>query len=267
MATNKMTGKEELGEAYASGSLVSYLKKKAVNHNHYKHYPTDRTITRIIQDGSLLLNRGDNWNDDDDRSSFRSLTPDGYVRFAMCFSFSASESVAMWMLYGGRNKRGAMVDFTRSTMNGILDEVSSLEIGRLTVKGFEVSEIVHEPNFELFLQDVIYCGKSDDTGLYTIKRSDHRVDGLEPRPFEIGLVEKKYPWSYENEVRLIAQVKEDKLGHGQADYALIRYDGIGSCNRCYSSPDYEGDEDFRRSTLKGSINWDLCKGCSHRRNP
>lgn len=83
---------------------VKHLREKGKNHTNYKIYSYGTRITDIIDETTLYLSDGQRWNDRIDRDNF--CRKDQPRRFARCFSFSKSENVAMWMLYGGMKKMG-----------------------------------------------------------------------------------------------------------------------------------------------------------------
>ncbi|MDO4847489.1 MAG: hypothetical protein Q3968_05100 [Clostridiaceae bacterium] len=106
------------GNVSNSEELWNYLKKKAKSHNNYKCYSTIDRIIDIRDNKILYLSNGKTWNDISDRSEFNS---DDYqkVNFGKCFSFSQEENVAMWMLYGGIEKRSGMIDFTKKGIRAL----------------------------------------------------------------------------------------------------------------------------------------------------
>lgn len=237
--------------------LIQYLKDKGANHNNYKYYSTIEKVERLIEEQVIYLTRGDGWNDLKDDMGF-SGSRKGYVRFGKCFSFSRSENVAMWMLYGGTKKEGAMLDLTKSQAATILN-TDDFELGYFD-KGFEyVKRLAKTGNCSLFFTDILYCDESD--GSCTVKRSDERVDGLEKLPEGDGLLTKSYPWSYENEVRLVFEAPIDQVPEN-ADCVRIplNIEKAALKSRVYSAPN-STVRGYNRSRLKSSISWNICRGC------
>jgi hypothetical protein len=183
-------------------SLYTYLKQKGKNHNHYKSYSNIDSIVNIRNTKYLYLGTGVRWNDKTDRENFN---PDNseYLNFGKCFSFSAEENVAMWMLYGGIDKRGGMIDFTKKGMESILS-VQSIEFGHSDNHSFVPDKVLRADFFDLYCVDIIYY-KENSTGYY-IKRSEESVNNMPKSIFnQLMFCKKAYPWLYENECRLICQ--------------------------------------------------------------
>lgn len=244
-----------------SKELWAYLKDKASRHNSYKHYTTADRMQQIVAGQSLCLSRGEGWNDLKDGQRFLD-TVDGRVRFGACFSFSISENLAMWMLYGGVRANGAMLDLTPTMMKSIVSQ-EEFELGRLATNRDFVPEttVRTSEGCKLYLVDVLYYGESN--GEYTLKRSDERVDHMKDLPDSQRLIMKSYPWSYENEVRLMLEVPE-LLVPGNVDLARIslKTDEASLKKRIYAAPNNESaDLGYCRSRLKGKVNWDICRNC------
>ncbi len=245
--------------------LWAYLKARGANHNSYKYYSNVDRIGQIIDSESICLSLGDRWNDYDDRKSFATAVK-GMIRFGVCFSFSISENVAMWMLYGGVEKKGAMLDLTRKMMKEITSQ-SEYKLGYLSEKDEFIccKQVTRDDGCELYLADILYCGKAANEG-YSVKRSDERVDDRAQEPNDTRLLIKSYPWSYENEVRLILEVPE-RLVAGNVELARIslKSDKDSLKSRAYLAPNNQTRGlGYNRSKIKGTIDWDLCRHCSLR---
>lgn len=246
---------------YDAEALYNYLIDKGRNHNHYKYYSRFNVIYSIINDRCLYLTKGDNWNDLYDRLAF-SDSAEGFVRFGTCFSFSTSENVAMWMLYGGVNRDGAMLDFTRKDANHIL----SLDVFELGYRDeewdFSMVQSI-SAGCRVFFEDILYCGEGDNG--VSVKRSDERVDGLSTVPERDGMLKKSYPWAYENEVRLVLEVPEDEIGVNIecARLPLSRSsDELRGLAFLAPNSTLRGTG-FNGSRLRGKMEWNICHGCSY----
>ena len=260
----KITMNECAESLYA---LTQYLREKGQGHNHYKMYSNMERISKIREKKELILSRGDNWNDKNDRNRFN-LPEQDYVNYGRCFSFSLEESVAMWMLYGGNKKQGGLIDFTKKGVQSIL-QVSKIEAG-ISDKNHKFISVatIERPHFSINMTDVLYYSKKG--GAYYVRRGDEVIRDLSSTIFD-GLVgcTKAYPWQYENECRLIVSVPRTEISK---ECTLIRIDlsnlDMGkSFERIYRSPNYVGviPEYSMESTLEGSIDWDCCKGCTYRK--
>ena len=243
-------------------NLFDYLKKKGKSHNSYKSYSSIDRIVSIRDSKKLYLSTGSNWNDISDRNSFNS--PDsGVVNFGKCFSFSTEENVAMWMLYGGIDKRSGMLDFTKKGIWSILS-IPQIDFGFTDdANGFVIERTLTRDSFELYCVDVVYY-KEQQNGYY-IKRSDEQYGCLDPSVFrKLSICKKAYPWHYESECRLVCTVNK-KLLDEKCHVARIDLDGLDlgkSLERIYHGPNYPNNDTKSTlpSTLDNSIDWSLCDG-------
>jgi len=249
--------------ASSAEELMKYLKQKARNHNCYKCYSTIDRIVDIRDSKYLYLGTGKRWNDINDRDGFN-LEHSKTVNYGKCFSYSQEESVAMWMLYGGIEKKGAMIDFTKKAIENILS-VLSIEFGNFADNVFVPKKELLRNSFDLFCIDIVYY-KENSTGYY-IKRSDESIDNLSKDVFDqLLLCKKVYPWQYENECRLICSV-DKQLFDQPCDFARINLSKIDmgkSFERIYHSPNYpeKNIKSTLPSKLYGSIDWSLCDDLS-----
>lgn len=240
--------------------LLYYLKKKGNNHKYYKHYGRYESIKHIVEDRTLLLSDGQGWNDLDDGSSFSNIM-DGHRRFGMCFTYSVSENMAMWLLYGG-NDDGALINFSRSQ---IKDIIYSKNCELLADEKPLSSEY-----WDIHLEDVLYYGKQTKSeeilkgNSHCLKRSDETAPCTN-RVLNSNACIKTYPWSYENEVRLIVTVKEDKV-KPDIHALLLRFDDdveLTDKNVVFSPVSAKSPEKYNAlpSTLGNTVKWDLCAKC------
>ncbi len=239
--------------------LTRYLKEKARNHNCYKCYSRIDSIVDIRDNKVLYLSTGTRWNDKTDRKGFNSDLFEN-VNFGKCFSFSQDESVAMWMLYGGIEKRGGMIDFTKKGMESILS-ADTIEFGRSDNHRFIPEKELHSDSFDLFCIDIVYY-KKHSTGYY-LRRSDESVSDVPEEVFDqLRLCKKVYPWQYENECRLVCSVNRSLLP-ATCDVARIdlsKLDMGKSFERIYHSPNYQSEDtkNTLKSRIDGSLDWSLC---------
>ena len=245
----------------SSEELKEYLMQKAVKHNYYKHYALYDRIIRIKQDKKLYLGCGENWNDSTDRDNFNS---DAYEtrNYGICFSFAREESVAMWMLYGGIEKKSGMIDFTRSIHNIL--SIDQIQIGRFYNDKFIAGKTVTRPDFDIKLIDMVYVAEHTDG--YFIKRSDEKAVHVPKSVIKgLSICKKQYPWSYENECRLVVCVKKSVLPEDTAGLTDVCIDLKGldlgtSLKRIYSGPCYcANDDGVRKSSLDQTVDWSLCE--------
>ena len=145
----------------ATDELQVYLKEKAINHYNYKHYVSDiDRIYNIYHEGALFLTDGSNWNDPDDKKAFTDFNSgrSECKRYGLCLSFSKSESVAMWMLYGGMQKKGAMIDINLRSIKQLLDQSNrpQVELGYFEEKKWNTVKKLNANEYKVELTDILY---------------------------------------------------------------------------------------------------------------
>lgn len=267
----------------ATDELQVYLKEKAINHNNYKHYVTniDR-IYNIYHEGALFLTDGSNWNDPEDKKAFldsnsRSMSK----KYGLCLSFSKSESVAMWMLYGGTQKKGAMIDINPKSIKQLLDTSNRphVELGNFKKGHWNTVIELNENEYEVELSDILYYDTNKNANnehmlKYDIKRSNERCscdyNVIDNAPF---LQKKVWAWNYENECRLMVKVDTKRISpltNSNISAARVEFPNKESFRedvreRILLAPNFDErnivEDGFipKKSTLK--IDWDLCKNC------
>ena len=247
---------------HSSEDLINYLQDKGKHHSYYKVYSSIERISGWLREGKLYLSTGKKWNDRVDRSIFNTDNCD-HINFGLCCSFSKSENVAMWMLYGkdkenDDNKNGAMLNITKGQIEAVINELDHVEFGHFgdTGAGFISSLSLERKDIEIFRQDVLYYSETDANNHISIKRSDERCDHV-PSSVTDGLfILKKYPWNYENECRLVIRVKRHLLkDHTDVDTAAIAIPENklkDLRNRVYASPNSEGNREYQGLMLKKS---------------
>lgn len=263
---NSTLEKDDLKSAYISTErLREYLIEKANGHNHFKVYTRFDRLTYWISSRAIYLSDGKCWNDVHDRESFNN-PHNGIVNFGTCFSFSESENVAMWMLYGGTNSDGVMVDFQRKHIAKILNDTPSIEIGYWNNDEFVPQKTITKDAFSIMLSDVLYYAEnSEKAGTYDIKRSNESIKGTGTDSIDkLECVKKSYAWNYENECRLILSLDRSIIPVGA--YAIKidvgdTFSELMKAHRIYEAPNYKSSYRFSKSKLRGEIDWDLCHNC------
>lgn len=259
-------------------NLSEYLKIKGRNHNYYKCYSLMERAFEIKDKKKLYLSDGSTWNDIDDRKDFN-CRDSGFVNFGKSFSFSKDENVAMWMLYGGINKLGGMIDFTKKGINEIL-KTASVDVGyfRKDESGkvqFQKVTEVSSKDFKIYATDVIYYDKNknknenenenENGSAYYINRSDEAFRRLPKEILEkMNGCKKSYSWSYESECRLIVSIDKNLL-NDECKFVCIDLENMNlgkSLERLYRGPNYPSYGPYIKegleSYLTGTIDWNLC---------
>lgn len=249
-----------------NGDVLAFLADRGGMHREYKHYGTRARIAGILGGGALYLTDGTSWNDKYDRENFNpSSMPT--KRFGACFSASSAESIAMWMLYGGVDGNGAMINFDRRTLQGAMG-CKTYECGRFGTDGkFQCLMKLPADRLSLRLVDVLYFQDHADgnvtVGRPSLEGGRYVMDG---RAFNgIGQIAKHQSWSYENEVRLVATISKvdlaGKVSHVKCIKIPIDFDDAFVAGRVFDSPVSDGGGNYRDSELRGTVDWNLCSGC------
>ncbi|WP_165053387.1 MULTISPECIES: hypothetical protein [unclassified Adlercreutzia] len=248
--------------------ILEYLGSTGSSRRNYRHYATRRRIASILDDSAFYLTDGRSWNDKYDRERFNPRDS-SFKRFGICFSAMTSESIAMWMLYGGIDGNGAMINFDKGTLRAAMlapeYECGYFDHGRFCPVG-----VLDASDMELRLMDVLYFGGGDGDGKMSIGRvgesgrtriAREALRGIEP-------IAKHKSWSYEVEVRLVAAVSKSVLGDEGSKIEAIRIplklSGDFRRRRVFDSPVSDGSGGNLDSELHGMVEWDLCSGCGWR---
>ena len=258
-------------------TLSGYLRQKATNHNRCKIYGEEDKLSAIFADHILYLTDGKNWNDTADRDAFNS-DDSKYKYFAKSFTYSKSESVAMWMLYGGVQKKGVMVEIGAANLNKIINGYTKIVLGNFEGPSDESKFVegttIDKEQISHDLVDILYVSSDNENGNIDIKRSDERVSNVSKDCINgLSLVQKDYGWCYENEFRLILRIDKQlcndyrvaKLNFGDIKLDEKAFYVIKSPNR--DDDGHFGDIEYKESTLNSKLNWDLCKGCKFKNCP
>ncbi|MCF0114296.1 MAG: DUF2971 domain-containing protein [Erysipelotrichaceae bacterium] len=236
--------------------IRKYLLTKGENHQYYKTYGSLKYIESSINEHYLLLSNGQNWNDPNDRAKF--YCDETYYYYGKCFSFSKSESVAMWVMYANeKEETGAMVNITGSTMKKIISSSTKFDAmcGNFDKK-WERIRIAEE---DIYLTDVLYVGVGANEDTKCIKRSDEVCDRVDDINGFDKIITKTYAWNYENECRLVVRVKKELIDNlNNKEFLKLFYDENQIDNlkkRIILSPlNKDNSDDYTKSRLE--LNWD-----------
>lgn len=247
------------------GLLLSYLSARGARHRDYRHYATRARIKSILDNGAIYLTDGSTWNDRFDRERFNPSFS-ARKRFGVCLSSSTEESAAMWMLHGGIDGNGAMINFDKGTLSKAMSQ-GDYEFGRFGADGeFEPQVRVDASDVHLTLTEVLYFKVSGDDK-FTVMRSmgdDQQVSISRRTLAGIDETTQHASWSYEQVVRLTATVRTDLLGGHESQIRYVRVPleiAEGFVSRCvYDSPVSDGRGTYRDSELLRTVEWDLCGG-------
>lgn len=251
--------------------LYDKLEIKSSRHRHYRHYLGEDRARHILSERAIYLTDGSNWNDKFDRERFNPSLLTSEKRFGACMSYSSSENIAMWMLYGGRDGKGAMIDFDEKTLKSANNN-AVFECGHFNKGAFVPCEELDSKDVSLSLVDVTYFRLNKDGDMpFEMKRpaeGERWVGVTEGLWSTMSPLSKHESWSFEQEVRFVATINRDALGRHPSRIKCIRiplqFEDNFEDERVFSSP-ISDEGSFRDSELSGTVDWDLCRGCSFKR--
>lgn len=247
--------------------VLDYLASKGSKRMNFRHYATRKRIASILDNSAFYLTDGSSWNDEYNKKCFNSPDSD-FKKFGMCLSATTGESIAMWMLYGGTDGNGAMINFDRKTLAaaaaGARYECGYFEDGEFKgVLELDATDI----NFSLV--DVLYFNVNEGNESAVVERVGEKqvrmgIDALNG----LTQIAKHRAWSYEAEVRFVATVSKLKLYVIEPNITAIKIPIEVSesfiDSRVFDSPVSDDGGEYRDSELRGTVEWDLCKDCARR---
>lgn len=250
--------------------IVHYLNSFGSRRRNYRYYASHKRINNILDESFLYLSDGSCWNDKHDRENFNPPYL-GFKNFGICLSATSDESIAMWMLYGGLDGNGAMINFDRHTLDTIRN-ATSYECGYFDKNNtFKSIVSIDSKLVDFSLIDILYYSSyENDHSKVLLKR------GRKGKGFDVGseafskIIQstKHKSWSYENEVRLVASIDKLRLGSDSSKTHYLKVPISLSkdfiVNRVFDSPTSDRNERFRNSDLTGTVDWDLCASCGYK---
>ena len=241
-------------------TLEKGLKENGGAHKNYKMYTSMDRALEILLSGVLILGNGQKWNDKLDRNNMKRKEA-----FAACLSYSTSENIAMWMLYSGDNgKNGAALNFLPSVIK-TFTKLDTIELGRFDdasnqFKAFyELSAA--SKDFDVFLTDVVYIEELKNKVRLSYSGNYKNVDREMLAHKDIFF--KKYPWSYEQECRLVVRLSDEwQMKAVENDLSNVRLklpkDVLAKMkeDRLIRSPIYSRRVGYGvKSSLTGEVDW------------
>lgn len=192
-------------------SMIAFLKEKGGNHEYYYHYTTWDSLTKIIQNKTFLLTRGNSLRINDQHEAMMKGSRDEWNKIYIgSFAFGSSENMAMWGLYGLPWQDAVRLSIPKEYMNKWINSINQIQL-------FENGRTVdYQGGFKISLNDIVYVGgkKGSDNLFLThygksITVSDtYPLYGIDTAPEMTGFI-KNYAWQYENEVRLRIRLAHD----------------------------------------------------------
>ena len=192
-------------------SMITFLKEKGGNHENYYHYTTWDSLTKIMQNKTFLLTRGNSLRiNDQHEAQMKGSREEWHKIYIGSFAFGSSENMAMWGLYGLPWQDAVRLSIPKEYMNKWINSINQIQL-------FEDGRTVdYQGGFKISLNDIVYVGgkKGSDNLFLThygksITVSDtYPLYGIDTAPEMTGFI-KNYAWQYENEVRLRIRLAHD----------------------------------------------------------
>lgn len=192
-------------------SMISFLKEKGKKHKNYYHYTSWDSLTKIIQNKTFLLTRGNSlYINDQQEALMKGSRNEWNKTYIGSFSFGNAENMAMWGLYGLPWQDAVRISIPQNKMNSWINNITQVDL-------FENGHTYdYHGDFDISLNDIIYVnGESGSNALQLTHRqksitvSDtYPLYGIDTTPKMTGFI-KNYAWQYENEVRLRIHLAND----------------------------------------------------------
>ncbi len=259
-----------------SNDLDLYLRDRGKRHKYYRNYGQfPRLTNNLYKEQAIFLSDGTGWNDSYDVEKFRNKN--GKIKlYGLCFSYSIDESVAMWMLYGGRKDNGGMYYFTQTQLLKIIDSHPNIELGYFNKKGSFCKKLdIQRANYNIYIKDVLYSSQINNN-LYRIYRDSESATTNKRILKGAESVLKHSGWSYEKETRLIIEVplNNDDIIMSCTHAKISLVDALGTNwikgfeKQIYYSPKCSSSRKIRavyhnkqigfsNSVLTGMIDWNI----------
>ncbi|MFI3171371.1 MAG: hypothetical protein R3Y58_03225 [Eubacteriales bacterium] len=190
--------------------MTAYLQKKGMNHQMYYQYTNLENAINIIQSGYWHLSLGDIMND---KQELKKGTEDKWNKtYISSFSYGAGENIAMWGIYCIPWSDAVRIGIRGKHMRDWISNIESIYlVNREANNRFEYSD---EIKIKPILTDIGYI--SLEGSEYSIKRGKDKIEFETPLSFsEINTCDKitgyikNAAWSYENEVRIKIELKDE----------------------------------------------------------
>ncbi len=212
--------KDEFEQANSFEKAVGLIRDAGVAHGSYAHYTTLEVLDSLIKNRRWWLTRATSSEFDDliesrkygDEETLKNL-------FFVSFSYSQSESAAMWRLYSECDENAARLSLTKTALRDWLVAIKSKQdVKAYPVIGGEVQESLPITIEDAFVHDVIYASVEDDGGKHLRAKSLCWNDKFTKAVADLGRkrksvmasgVLKDYEWRFEYESRLVVKVSDE----------------------------------------------------------
>ena len=209
--------KDEFEKADSFDKAVGLIRDAGIAHKSYAHYTSLKALIPMIRNRQWWLTRATSSEFDDliesrkygDMPALRNL-------FFVSFSYSQSESAAMWRLYSGCDENAARLSLTKTGLANWLAAIKSKKEAKvypvIDGKADEAKPITID---DAFVHDVIYASVEDEDGKRLRAKSLCWNDRFTKSLADLGRkkksvmasgVLKDYEWRFEYESRLFVKI-------------------------------------------------------------
>ena len=209
--------------------FMKLLQKSARRHNQgWYHYTVMSSLMKMKSTSTALFSLISKSND---ASEF-----DANRHYMMSFSFGSAESIAMWGIYGIPRKEAVRLKFSQTTISRWIENMkeSRLEVYGV-VPGRRLVDLSIHP-LKVIVSDVAYYGKNaivQHKDKKYLVRDESKVD-VSYNDSPLAPYIKKWPWSYEQEVRVVVEFEEPVLDSKGEPYEKIAVDFLEPLDELFS---------------------------------
>ncbi len=245
--------------------LADYLKSKGKGHTYYYHYTDSSVLTGMLRSRKLYLSRADTLNDFYEGNS----CPKDRV-YITSFSYRPPENIAMWSMYGVPYPNGIRLEFSRKSMNAVINQFEKDRIV-YSAEGNNERIILDAVDPILTIIDVAYAHKDTlehDRGHNKNAILFEKVTKCLENDSMLCWCIKHDIWLAEREVRLLLQLKKSIPYNKVAiDFSKALSSFAVTCGPCTNKKEiedliHENDSvTVKESAYQGKTYFKSCLGC------
>lgn len=191
--------------------MISFLKDKGRRHENYYHYTSWDSLTKIFQNKTFLLTRGNSLKiNDQHEARMKGAFAEWNKIYIGSFAFGSSENIAMWGLYGLPWKDAVRICIPKDKMLRWLNSINQIKLFN------DGESIEYQGGFDADLNDIVYVSGNRGTNNLILTHYGRSITvsqryplyGIDTADEMTGYI-KNYAWQYENEVRLRIRLAHD----------------------------------------------------------
>ncbi len=198
--------------------LIAYLRdssrrlenRKGIDGYVY-HYTNLRAVLSIIDSGFWFLNNPSNMNDG---LEYKHAEPEVWKNiFFSSFMMEARESLAMWSMYAQPWESGVMVAIPINVFKNWVRNIDKVYKANPKTKQIDWSTYINREKLDLFISNIAYCNTDrlgeDNVEITTCGNASNYILRDVANAHELIGYVKNEAWSYEKEVRLRVDLKDN----------------------------------------------------------